>query len=135
MRKILILVNVLLLSFFLPKEAIYAAGENMQGSGSTGTYAKVGMAGGQFLKIGHGARGSAMAGAVAAITDDLSSIFWNPAGIAEIPSLTVGFDYTSWFAGFNHNFAAVGIPIGESFAFAVHYTGLSSGEMERTTLE
>jgi hypothetical protein len=45
------------------------------GSGSTESYAKVGMAGGQFLKIAHGARGNAMAGAVSAITNDLASVF------------------------------------------------------------
>ena len=135
MRKILVFANILLVSFLLPTVAIYAAGDNMQGSGSTGTYAKVGMAGGQFLKIGHGARGSAMAGSISAITDDLSSIFWNPAGIADIPSLTAAFDYTSWFAGFNHNFAALGVPFGDNFAFSAHFTGLSSAQMERTTIE
>ena len=108
---------------------------NTSGSSSGVGYAKVGLSGGQFLKIAHGARGNGMAGAVSAITNDLSSIFWNPAGIAEIPSLTAEFDYTSWLGNFNHNFAAAGIPLGESFALAVHFTGLTSGEMERTTME
>lgn len=105
------------------------------GTGTDQAFAKVGMSGGQFLKIAHGARGSAMAGAVSALTNDLSSVYWNPAGIAELPSLTVEFDYTGWFAGMNHNFAAVGMPLGDNFAFAIHYTGLSTDEMERTTIE
>jgi len=135
MRKILIFANILLISFILCSTVSFAANSSMASSGSTGAYAKVGMSGGQFLKIGHGARGAAMAGAVSAITNDLSSIYWNPAGLAEIPSLTAAFDYTSWFAGFNHNFAALGVPLGDNFAFAVHYTGLTSAEMERTTIE
>jgi len=35
----------------------------------------------EFLSIGVGARGLAMAGAQAAITDDATSAFWNPAGL------------------------------------------------------
>ena len=45
------------------------------GSGSIETYAKVGMSGGQFLKIAHGARGNGMAGSISAITNDLASVF------------------------------------------------------------
>ena len=53
-----------------------AIGANVgAGSGSTETYAKVGMSGGQFLKIAHGARGNGMAGAVSAVTNDLASVF------------------------------------------------------------
>jgi hypothetical protein len=105
------------------------------GSASTESYAKVGMSGGQFLKIGHGARGNGMAGAVSAVSNDLSSIFWNPAGIADIPSLSAEFDYTQWFAGMNHNFGAVGLPIGEGYVLSLHFTSLSTSEMERTTIE
>ena len=105
------------------------------GSGSTEAYAKVGMAGGQFLKIGHGARGTGMAGAVSALSNDLSSVFWNPAGVADIPSLAAEFDYTQWFAGMNHNFGAIGLPISDGYALALHFTSLSTPEMERTTIE
>jgi hypothetical protein len=35
----------------------------------------------------------------------------------------------------NHNFAAVGIPILEGFAAAIHFTNISSPEMQRTTIE
>ena len=105
------------------------------GSGSTEPYAKVGMSGGQFLKIGHGARGNGMAGAVSAISNDLSSVFWNPAGIADLPALSAGFDYTQWFAGLNHNFGAVGLPLMDGYGVALHFTSLSTPEMERTTIE
>jgi hypothetical protein len=105
------------------------------GSGSTESYAKVGMSGGQFLKIGHGARGNGMAGAVSAISNDLSSVFWNPAGIADIPSLSAEFDYTRWFAEMNHNFGAIGLPLMEGYSIALHFTSLSTPEMERTTIE
>ena len=105
------------------------------GSGSTEAYAKVGMSGGQFLKIGHGARGNGMAGSISSLTNDLSSVFWNPAGIAEILSLSAEFDYTQWFAEMNHNFGAVGLPIMDGYSIALHFTSLSTPEMERTTIE
>lgn len=131
------LVYILLFAFALVNTgSLFAAGDGISvGTGTTESYAKVGMSGGQFLKVGHGARASAMAGSISAITNDLSSVFWNPAGIAELPSVSVEFDYTSWLAGINHNFAAVGIPVGDGFGFAVHFTGFSSQEMERTTIE
>jgi hypothetical protein len=132
MKKILLIISIFALTTF----GVYAdIGGASVGSASTGAYAKVGMSGGQFLKIGHGARINAMAGAGSALVDDMSSIYWNPAGIADLPSLTAEFDYTNWFAGLNHNFAAVGLPFGDNFALAVHFTSLSTDEMERTTLE
>ena len=51
---------------------------------TAGEFTKVGLSGGQFLKIGVGARGTGMAGAFSAVSDDLSSIFWNSAGLADV---------------------------------------------------
>ncbi|MCL2040005.1 MAG: PorV/PorQ family protein [Bacteroidetes bacterium] len=131
-------IHILCISLFITSTlGVYASPAIGVGSGSatTESYAKVGMSGGQFLKIAHGARGNGMAGAVSALTDDLSSIFWNPAGIADIPSLSAEFDYTQWFAGLNHNFGAVGLPFGDGYSLALHFTSLSTPEMERTTIE
>lgn len=119
----------------LSSVAIQAEGGPVHGSSTGGSYAKVGLTGGQFLKIPHGARGTAMAGCASTTTEDLSAVFWNPAGVADIKSLSASFDYTDWFAGFSHNYAAVGTPIGENFALAVHFTNLSSGDIEYTTME
>ncbi|MCK7521899.1 MAG: hypothetical protein MZV64_31575 [Ignavibacteriales bacterium] len=38
----------------------------------------------QFLKIGVGARGVAMGEAYVAVANDASSLFWNPAGLAQM---------------------------------------------------
>lgn len=119
----------------LTSQVVKAEGGAAVGSSTGGAYAKVGLTGGQFLKVPHGARGTGMAGCVSTITDDLSSVFWNPAGIAEIKSLSAEFDYTDWFAGFSHNYFAVGTPIGENFALSVHFTNFTSDKMEYTTLQ
>jgi hypothetical protein len=43
----------------------------------------VGEAGGQFLKMGIGARANGLAGAFTALADDATGVFWNPAGLAQ----------------------------------------------------
>ncbi len=132
MKKILSIVLGLSLFTVIANAESY---DYMQSSTTGDATAKIGLTGGQFLKIAHGARGNGMAGCVSAITNDLSSVYWNPAGIAELPSISATFDYTDWIGGFSHDFASAGTPIGENFAIAVHYTSFSSGDMEYTTLE
>ena len=82
---------------------LWSTGNTPVGS-SGGEFQKVGSAGSQFLKIGIGARAIGM-GAYGSVCNDLSSIFWNPAGLAEVKGWTAEFDYTQWIAGFNHSFA------------------------------
>jgi len=45
---------------------------------------KVGTTAGEFLKIGVGSRATAMGGAFVAVSNDVSSLYWNPAGIAKL---------------------------------------------------
>lgn len=101
---------------------------------SNGEFVKVGAAGSQFLKIGVGARGTAMA-ANAAVANDLSSIWWNPAGLASVKTTGADFEYTSWFAGFSNLFAAVSLPINENFTAAISVTSFTSEDIEITTLQ
>lgn len=98
-------------------------------------FKKVGAAGGQFLKMGVGARATAMAGAYSGVANDLTSIYWNPAGIADINGIAATFSYTQWFADFSHNFVAASLPVGDQFRAAVSITTFSSGDIEETTLE
>lgn len=104
-------------------------------STSAGKYEKIGAAGSQFLKIAAGARGNAMGGAFCSVTNDLTSITWNPAGLADIKTITANFAYTQWFANFSHNFAAMSLPLGEAFTFAAHVISFGTGKAELTTLE
>ncbi len=102
---------------------------------SGGQFKKVGAAGGQFLKIGVGARATGMAGAYSAIANDMSSIFWNPAGLASLSGTNADFSITQWFGGFSHNFAAASLPISETFTIGASFTNFSSGNIEFTTIE
>lgn len=69
-------------------------------------FAKTGTAGLQFLKIGIGARALGMGEAYTAVTDDISSIYWNPAGLALKAQDQVMFSHTAWVAGINYEFVA-----------------------------
>ncbi len=97
-------------------------------------FTKVGADGGQFLKIGVGARGTGMAGAFSALANDLTALYYNPAGINEQEGVTTNFSYTSWFGGFSHNFAAVAFPISSQYKIAVSMVNFTSGDVEETTL-
>ena len=62
-------------------------------------FEKVGTIGGQFLKLGVGARAQAMGGAFVSVADDATAIYWNPAGIARINRSVVSVNHLSWLAG------------------------------------
>ncbi len=102
---------------------------------SGGEFSKVGAAGGQFLKIGVGARANAMGGAYGAVANDLSSIFWNPAGLAEVGTMSADFSYTQWFATYSHNFGALALPVGDGYTAAFSVISLSSGDIRVTTID
>ena len=52
-----------------------------------------------FLRVEQGARPVAMGGAFAPIADDINSIFYNPAGIANIANMEYIFSYSKWLVG------------------------------------
>jgi hypothetical protein len=131
MKKFIIILALFSLPVFVAN--VYAVGEINQGT-TAGETSKVGAAGGQFLKIGIGARANAMGGAFSSMADDLSSVHWNPAGLASIKSMAADFSYTQWFAGFSHNFAALAMPISEDFTFAANVTSFTSGDIPITTM-
>ena len=112
---------------------LWSTGNTPVGS-SGGEFQKVGSAGSQFLKIGVGARAIGMS-AYGSVCNDLSSIFWNPAGLAEVKGWSAEFDYTQWIAGFNHAFAAFSMPIGSSFTLAGHLVRFGSKNIEITTFD
>ncbi len=62
----------------------------------------------QFLEIGMGARATGMGGAYVATADDAISLYWNPAGIAELhekeQKLAVTASHLKYFADINYDF-------------------------------
>jgi hypothetical protein len=67
----------------------------------------LGTSGAQFLQLPVGARGAALGSAFTGISDDASSVFWNPAGITKINSTAAHFSYMRWFDMFDFNAVSV----------------------------
>ncbi len=129
MKKIIYMLIISLVCTYVPTKAL----ENSSAS-SKGELIKVGASGSQFLKIGVGARANAM-GAYCAVANDISSSFWNPAGLADVKSIAAEADYTQWFAGFKHIFAGFAMPLGSSFTLGANITSFQSDDIEVTTLK
>lgn len=61
-------------------------------------FEKVGTIGGQFLKIGVGARATGMGSAFVSVANDASAIYWNPAGVARLQKNIISLNHTAWIA-------------------------------------
>ncbi len=88
-----------------------------------------------FLKIGVGSRAEAMAGAYVAQADDISTIFWNVAGLADLRQREFMVTRTDWILDVNLISVAANLPLHETGALAVSVNALSMGEIEETTPE
>ncbi|HEY6907322.1 MAG TPA: PorV/PorQ family protein [Ignavibacteriaceae bacterium] len=115
--------NILILILLAMYSAAYA-----------GDFSKVGTAAAQFLKIGVGARANALGGSFTAIANDVSTIYWNPAGITNLNRFSLAATHNEWFADISHDFAGVVYPVSSSDVLALHVIALNTGEQEVTTV-
>jgi long-subunit fatty acid transport protein len=95
---------------------------------------KVGSTAAPFLNVAIGARPIAMGGAFSATANDVSALYWNPAGIARIPGNEALFSYSNWFADINYNWSGAALNLGGMGTIGLSVTYLDYGEMEVTTL-
>ncbi|HVN49642.1 MAG TPA: PorV/PorQ family protein [Bacteroidota bacterium] len=58
----------------------------------------------QFLKIGVGGQGSAMEESMAAVANDVSALYWNPAGVVLDESNGAMFAHAEWLVDLKHDF-------------------------------
>jgi hypothetical protein len=66
----------------------------------------------EYLNIGIGGRGLAMAGAQSASSNDVTSGYWNPAGLMNMNNLQVGLMHAEYFSGnANYDYGAVALPL------------------------
>lgn len=68
---------------------------------------QAGTAAGSFLKLGVGARATAMGGACSAVCDDAYSLYWNPAGLSRVGAAQAAFQHSAPYGLLTHDFAAV----------------------------
>jgi hypothetical protein len=90
-----------------------------------------GTTGFNFLKVGVGARAAALGGAYTAISGDLESTAWNPAGVYSVGERTAALSLTSYLVDTEAGFISVAKPSGRRmWALSVNY--FNYGELQRT---
>ena len=94
----------------------------------------VGTAGAQFLKIGPGARVDSLGGAFGGLANDVTSIYWNPAGISQLEKTSFSDTHTVWLADVRYNYLAFATPIEKVGTLGASVTFLNVPDTEITTL-
>jgi hypothetical protein len=87
-----------------------------------------------FLETGYGAAGSAMGDAHVSIGGDVSSLYWNPAGLAGMRRSEVMFVSQPWIVGMHMSFAGAGFVIPRVGTVGAGLILMDYGEMEVTTM-
>jgi len=114
------LINIILISMFsaaMPAEAAFST--NYAGTSAA-----------KFLKIDVGARASAMGGAYGAVGDDVTAMYWNPAGLNYIKNNQLSIMYSMWFHDISYQYVAVAHPTGIG-VFSVGANYLSMGSIQK----
>ncbi len=74
----------------------------------------VGTTGANYLKIGLGAKATALAENFTALADDTSAAYWNPAGLTTAKSTQVDYMQINWIAGISSKTMAAVYPLSET---------------------
>ena len=96
-------------------------------------YDRPGSASAQFLKIGVSPRAAGMADAYISVVEGAEATIYNPAAIAMIEGTEFAFTHTEWFAGINHEFAAIAHTFDKIGSFGISFTALYTDEMKVLT--
>jgi hypothetical protein len=96
---------------------------------SADVFAKVGTAGMQFLKLGVDARAEGMAEAFTAVSNDVSSIYYNPGGLALAEENQVFFMHKLYVADIQQEYLAASF-LSDYGTFGVHFNFLHMDDMD-----
>ncbi|MCX8057197.1 MAG: PorV/PorQ family protein [Ignavibacteria bacterium] len=124
MKKIIILIPLIFL--ILICHAFSQIGASLTKTGTTAA---------QFLKIGIGSRALGMGGAFVASSNDVSAIYWNPAGIALIENREAAFNHVDWLMDVSFDHASFAMNFGDFGTVGAFVGVMSMGEMLVRTVE
>jgi len=96
---------------------------------------KTGTTAAQFLKIGVGSRALGMGGAVVASPNDVSAVYWNPAGLALIQNREFSFNHIDWLLDVKFDHAAFGMNVSDIGTFGAFVGVMTMDEMLVRTVE
>lgn len=95
---------------------------------------KTGTTAAQILKFNVGPRAIGMGGAFTSISDDISAMYWNPSGTANITSNEVFFNHTSLYLDIAHDYAAIATNLNQFGTIGGFVSVLSMGDMNVRTI-
>ena len=87
----------------------------------------------QFLKIGVGGRGSAMEESMAAVANDVSALYWNPAGVVLDEHNGVMFAHADWLVDLKHDFIGATYHLTSADVVGLSCISLRTDDMPVTT--
>lgn len=94
---------------------------------------RVGISTAQFLKIGVGGRASAMGDAFVAVANDVSALYWNPAGLAQTVDDEIMFSHNNWVVDIGHEFFGAGYHLSSNDVIGIAFSALHMEDMAVTT--
>jgi hypothetical protein len=88
----------------------------------------------EFLQIGVGARAAALGGAQSAVVSDVTSAYWNPAGLLQGPDLPeFALMHSEYFAGIaKYDYAGLALPVKAGGRFAASFIRLGIDDIPNT---
>jgi hypothetical protein len=101
---------------------------------ASGPY-RVGTTTAAFLELGVGGAGLAMGDAYVAMANDMSAIYWNPAGLAMMEKNQAMFMYQPWVVDVNTLFAGFGLVFPQIGTVGLGLFAIDYGNIDVTTLE
>ncbi|MCU7512400.1 MAG: PorV/PorQ family protein [Ignavibacteria bacterium] len=122
MKKLLIIFFVCMLSFEAKAQLFPTLGGQRAGISAV-----------QFLKVGVGGRAASMGDAFVAVANDVSALYWNPAGLIQAPTDQVMFSHNEWLVDLKHDFIGGVYHFSSNDAVGVALTSLHTKEMDVTT--
>lgn len=96
---------------------------------------KTGTTSAQILKINVGPRAIGMGGAFTSIADDITSVYWNPSGTANIQANEVYFNHSNLYMDISNDFAAISTNVSGFGSIGAFVSVLSVDEMLVRTVE
>ncbi|HAH31046.1 MAG TPA: hypothetical protein DCL44_01890 [Elusimicrobia bacterium] len=88
-----------------------------------------------FLNLPTSARAAAMGGAYSAISDEASAIYWNPAGLVQIPKLSAVFMRSQYVADISYQYAAYAQRLSHSDVIGISALFTDIGTLDNTDVD
>ena len=89
-----------------------------------------GTAAADFLNIGMGARGCALGGAFTAVSDDASSVYWNPGGLTAVSETQLIFSHYAWYQDMSLEHLALAHSVSDRLTVGFATSYMSYGRIE-----